>query len=374
MAQRRAPGEGCIVKRGDGRYQVSLQVGGKRRTLYATSRVEAEKKLLALRQLALSGRIPDYSKRTVADLLCAWLDTVSTQLKPRTISDYKQLVEKHVIPNIGSVRLSRLEPVHIQALYSALLKQNKCRTAQKIHMLLHRALKLAVMWGWLVENPCGRVLRPKYRPQARELWTQEELTLFLNRAKEHWLYPLFVAAIATGARIGELLALQWSDVDFRACVISIAKAGQYIDGRWVVTEPKTRASVRTLTLPTAAVSALHTQKSQQLQLKLRAGQRWQEHGLVFTQRCGAPLRSTDVANAFRKLCQKLQLRRIRIHDLRHLHASLLLMEGLSLPDVSKRLGHASVNVTATIYAHAIDRCDERAAVAIGRVLAGVGHK
>jgi integrase len=198
------------------------------------------------------------------------------------------------------------------------------------------------------------------------------LALFLDSAKEHWLYPLWLLAVATGARVGELLALQWSDVDFRACVISIAKAGQYIDGRWVVTEPKTQSSSRVVTLPAAAVAALHRQKSQQLQLKLRAGQCWQERGLVFTQRNGAPLHATDVANAFRKLCQKLQLRPIRIHDLRHLHASLLLREGLSLADVSKRLGHANVHVTASIYAHAIDRGDERAAVAIGRVLHGRG--
>ena len=367
-------GTGSVYRRKDGRWVAAVTVNGKRKVAYAKTQRDAREKLALLVREAAAHGIPDAGRRTVNDLVERFLEVSAHNLRPRTLDDYKKTYERHVKPMLGSVRLSRLEPSHVQLLYATLQGQGKHRTGQKVHALLHRACRLGVLWSWLAENPCDRVLRPRYAPARREPWTQEELNAFLQGAREHWLYPLYLLLVATGARIGELLALKWSDVDFRACVISIAKAGQYINGRWVVTEPKTQSSSRVVTLPAAATAELHRQKSQQLQWKLKAGQRWQEHGLVFTQRCGAPLRSTDVANAFRKLCQKLQLRPIRIHDLRHLHASLLLKEGLSLADVSKRLGHANVNVTATIYAHAIDRCDERAAVAIGRVLAGVGYK
>jgi integrase len=366
-------GTGSVYRRRDGRWVAAVTVDGRRKVAYAKTQKEAREKLALLVREAAAHGIPDAGRRTVNDLVEQFLEVSAHSLKPRTLDDYKKTYERHVKPMLGSVRLSKLEPSHVQLLYTTLQTQGKHRTGQKVHALLHRACRLGVLWGWLAENPTDRVLRPKYRPQARELWTQEELTNFLERAKGHWLYPLFIVAIATGARIGELLALTWRDVDFRAGTINITKSGQHINGRWVVTEPKTHASVRTLTLPAAAVAALHRQKSQQLQWKLKAGQRWQEHGLVFTQRCGAPLRSTDVANAFRKLCKRIGIRPIRVHDLRHLHASLLLAEGLPLPEVSRRLGHANVNITASIYAHCIEKSDERAAQAIGRVLRmGVG--
>jgi integrase len=362
-------GTGSVYRRKDGRWVAAVTVGGKRKVAYARTKRQAREKLALLVREAARGSIPQPGKRTLDDLVEQFLEVSAHSLKPRTLDDYKKTYERHVKPMLGSVRLSKLEPSHVQLLYTALQGQCKHRTAQKCHAVLHRALKFGVLWGWLSENPCDRVLRPRYRPDRKELWTPEELAIFLEGARGHWLYPLYLLLVATGARVGELLALTWRDVDFRAGTINITKSGQHIGGKWVVGTPKTEAGARTLTLPTVAVAALRRQRAQQLEWRLRAGSGWSDYGLVFTQRFGAPLRCSDVAHAFRKLCVRIGVRTIRVHDLRHLHASLLLNQGISLADVSKRLGHANVHVTASIYAHAIDKRDERAARAIERVLA-----
>jgi integrase len=366
-------GDGCITKRKDGRWQAALVVNCKRRIVYGRTKAEARKKLAELRQqVARTGTLPEPGRRTVADLLEAWLEVAAQSLKPATLESYRDVARLHIIPAIGGVKLSKLEPLHLQKLYTHLERHGKRRTGQKCHALLHRAFRIATLWGWLAENPAARVLRPRYTPQRRELWTAEELAAFLAGTREHWLHPLWTLAIATGARLGELLALGWDDVDLQAQTARICKTLHRIGHEWVFTEPKTRSAVRVITLPPEAISALRKQKAQQSAWRLRAGPEWQDHGLVFSGLHGQPLCQSTVNHALRRECLRLGIHVLSAHSLRHLHASLLLAEGLPLPEVSRRLGHANPNITATIYAHAIST-EDMAAQAIGRVLSRVGR-
>jgi integrase len=357
---RRSPGEGSIMQRHDGRWQASLQVDGHRRTVYGKTRQECAAKLAGLqRQAASTGMLPDPGKRTVNNLLDAWLEVKAPTVRPRTLADYHDVCDRYLRPPLGKTRLNRLTPDRIQRLYARYQTRAQSRTALKAHRVLSQALSLAVRWGWIGNNPCDRVDIPRYRPERKRVWTPAELRRFLDGTTGHRLHPLWLFLATTGCRLGEALALTWENVDLAAGVVTINKAGQHIGGEWTVTEPKTRSGIRTITLPREAIGALRRQAEYRL-----------AHGggvLVFANQSGAPLNRTTVAHAMRVMCKRLAVPALSPHGLRHLHASILLAEGLPLPEVSRRLGHANAGITASIYSHAV-RDDSAAVAAIGRAL------
>jgi len=229
---------------------------------------------------------------------------------------------------------------------------------------------MAQRWGWVAENPARRVIPPSYKAGRKEVWGPSGLAMFLAGTTDHWAHPLWVTALATGARPGELCALQWKDVDLQAQVLTVSKSLQRVGGEYRLAEPKTRASVRSIALPDEAVQALLRQKGQQALWRAEAGGSWQEWGLVFTTRAGAPLHRSTVLHTLARECQRLGLPAITPHSLRHLHASLLLAQGVAIPTVSARLGHANPSITLSVYSHAITGQDAEAALAIGRALTG----
>lgn len=364
--KRRSPGDGTVFQRNDGRWQASLQVNGIRQIDYGRTRREAYQKLASLRKQATdTGTLPHAGTMTVGDLLERWLATITPTLKPRTLADYRQTCELYILPILGTVRLSRLSPDSIQHLYSALQGRERKRAAAKAHAVLHRACKLAVLWGWLAVNPTERVIPPSYRPERREMWSPWELNAFMSGAQEHWLYPLWLLALTTGCRLGELLALEWGDV--APGRIRISKSLQRIGGEWITTAPKTRSSARTLALPPDGTRALQMQREQQAAWRAKS-QGWPSD-LVFTQWSGAPLHAATVSHGLRAACRRLGITPITVHDLRHMHASLLLAQGVPVPTVSARLGHAHAGVTMAVYAHMMGGQDQEAAAAIGRAIA-----
>ncbi len=360
---RRSPGEGSLARRKDGRWQASLQVDGHRRTVYGKTRAECATKLADLqRQVAKAGILPNPGKRTLDYLLDAWLETEASSLKPRTLADYQGICDRHLSPALGTVRLDRLTPHRIQRLYTRYLTKGQSRTALKCHRLLSQALALAVRWGWLAHNPCERVDTPQHRYRRQEPWTAGELRVFLGGTAEHWLGPLWLFLAVTGCRLGEALALEWADVDLGSGKVSVTKSVQRIKGEWVVSEPKTRASIRCITLPPEGVKALRRQAEYRL-----------AHGggaLVFPNKGGEPLNRTTVAHAMRVACGRLGLPHLSPHGLRHLHASLLLAEGLPVPQVTRRLGHANSAITMSVYAHVLEADDRQTTEALKRALEG----
>jgi len=307
-----------------------------------------------------AGGLPDPGKRTVSDLIDEWLRAAAPTLKPRTVADYRQTARLHVLPALGHRRLSKLAPDSIQRLYTALQARGAMRAAEKCHALLHRACRMAVLWRWLAENPCDRVLVPKHTPARKTMWTAGELGAFLEGSAQHRLYPLWLLLIAAGLRSGEARALTWADVDLEAGAVHVTKALQRIGGAWALSTPKTEAGQRAVSLPAEVMAVLRQQRGRQVLAGLAVD-------LVFTTSKGKPLHEADVAHALARECTRLGLPRMTPHGLRHLHASLLLSEGLPLPAVSARLGHANTQVTASVYAHALPGQDDGAR-AIARVL------
>lgn len=361
---RRTKGEGSIVRRKEGYWQAALQVDGVRRTVYGKTRGEAVAKLDELkRQAARAGTMPDPGRRTLNDLLDAWLQTKAPTLKPRTLSDYRATCDRYIRPTLGKLPLAKVTPDRVQRLCARYQAKGQHRTALKVYRRLSQALDLAVRWSWIAANPCDRVDTPRYRPERKALWTPEELRLFLTGTEGHWLHPLWTVAVCSGCRLGELLALTWADVDLKAGTLTITKSAQRVDGERVVTTPKTRAGTRTISLPRDAVDALRRQATWRLQ-QGKGGE------LVFTSRAGRPLAHSAVEWSMARECTRLGLPHLTPHGLRHLSASLLLSQGLPIPDVSRRLGHANPAITMSVYAHALGASDTAAADALGAVLSG----
>jgi len=355
---RRTRGEGCVHQRKDGRWQASLQVAGTRRTVYGRTRSGVVARLAELKRQA-GCVLPDPGKRTVADLLAAWLETAEPTLRPKTLHEYTRIGELHILPTLGAVKLARLEPLRIERVLAGIAAR---RQAQHTYMVLHRACVFAVRWRWLSENPIDCVQRPQHRAARKAVWTQEQLQAFIQGTREHWLYPLWHTLLASGCRVGELLALTWQDVDFDAGSITIAKTLQRVAGEVVLNAPKTEAGERVVILPAEAMALLRQQRGRQVLAGLASV-------YVFPNLAGGALHISTVEHALARECDRLGLPRVTPHGLRHLHASLLLAEGLPLPAISRRLGHANTQVTAAIYAHALPGQDD-GATAIARAMGG----
>lgn len=351
---------GSVYRRADGLWCASVRAQGKRKTVYAKTEREARAKLAKLqKQLGITDILPTPGRKTVDDLLDLWLETAD--LRPITLAGYRETLDRYVRPTIGHVRLSRLHPETIQTLYNDLRARDLRRIPKLVHSLLHRAFKMAVLWGWLAENPTDRVIAPTHKPERKPVWAQHELQTFLAGARDHRLYPLWVVTLNTGIRLAELSGLKWSDVDFAGGTISVQRTLHWVKGRWVEGEPKTKAGARAIALPTDGIAALRRQKAQQNEWRLKAGKEWQNGGWVFTTGTGAPVPRSSVQYCLREMCTRLGIPPVSPHGLRHLHASLLLAGGLPVPAVSARLGHANPNVTMSVYAHAFHRQDQEAA-------------
>lgn len=365
---KRSNGEGSLTQRKDGRWQGSIQVDGKRTCVYGKTRREAYLKLQRLRVCLLPGvPIPNAPRITVNQLLDRWLEAIAPNLKPATIAQYRTVIDKHIRPAFGKTYIGRLLPAGVQALYAAIQDSGRRRTAELAHYYLHQALALAVRWRWLSENPCDLVTRPAHAPVRKLLWDKAQMRRFQEGTEGHWLAPLWTVALASGCRLGELLALSWSDLNWERSDISISKTGQYLQGAWVIGSPKSRAALRSVALPERGMSALRDQLEQQGAWRCEC-RHWADSGLVFSGRTGLPLHRATVDHAIRRECRRLAIPEVTPHGLRHMHASLLLGAALPVPNISARLGHAHSGITMAIYAHALRRDEGDVVRAIETVL------
>jgi len=316
-----------------------------------------------------------------------WLPAIAATVRPSTLASYEGHVHTHLIPEIGAVRLQKLTPARINAMYATLLckpraskrkvdKDSKTppppipklspTTVRRIHATLHRALKDAVRWNMIPRNPCDSADPPKVRTDGHDMkvWTAEEQEKFLAFVSDDRLYALWRLLIMTGARRGECCGLRWADVDLVKSRISISQTRTCVGYKVVVGEPKTPRSRRSVALDPDTVSALKVWKSRQLEDKMerQRDKLWTDTGYVFTLEDGQPYHPGRVSRLFNSAVAKSKLPRIRLHDTRHSHASLLLAAGIHCKAISARLGHSNIGTTMNIYAHCIPELDEEAAV------------
>jgi integrase len=372
-----APGD-RITKRKDGRwmgrYTVQTPTGTKRKPVYGRTYKEAEKKLAVAMGDAARGIVYDDENQTVGEYITQWLsDSAKHAVKATSYRAYESQIRNHIVPALGKVKLSRLTPAHLQALYAAKLREGmKPASVRQIHAILHKALEQAVRFNLIPTNPAGKVDPPKVRQEEITPLSAEQANKLLDvtRNERDSFEALYALALTTGLRIGELLGLKWSDIDLDARRLRVSRQLQRSSQEGLIfTEPKA-ASRRTVDLPTSTVEALKRHRKRQVEETLKAGGAYQDNDLVFAGPLGEPIGSEKVTQrAFKPLLKRTGLPEIRFHDLRHTFATLLLARGVHPTYVQRALGHASVKMTLDRYSHWMPSMGRATAEAIDAALA-----
>jgi integrase len=362
---------GSIRRRGKRTWEVAIRLGkdpvtgGYRRRFMAVAgtKRDAERVLTEALHQRDTGINVDPGKLTVADYLRRWLrDYAAHNVAPSTLARYTGIVEHHLIAQLGGLRLRDLRPAHIQAAYGRALTAEgrvdgragplSARTVIQHHRILREALSHAVEWQLLARDPTTGV-RP---PQAEH----HEMRVLSPEEARH---------LATGARLGELLALRWQDLDLDGGMMRIMRTAQSIPGQGTVfSAPKTRRSARPVALSTDTVNVIREYRRVQLQQRLAVGPAYADDELVFASASGNPLSRGNVRTSFLRLTRKAGISGVRFHDLRHTAATLMLAAGVHPKIVSERLGHATISITLDTYSHVLPGMQREAANLLDVVL------
>ena len=337
----------------------------------------------AMNKLLVAVEQQSYSaptKATVREYLTReWLPAVKATIRPSTYNSYVQHVECHICPHIGSVKLQKLTGSQVNALYAKLAESGSgnarkglsAMTIRHVHACLHKACKDAVRWGHISRNPLDGADPPRKQGDGtKEMrsWTGEQLRAFLDSVHDDHLSALWHTIAMTGMRRGEAIGLRWQDVDLEAGRLSVRRALVPINREVVISEPKTAKGRRVIALDPATVEVLKTQAARQLHEQHEWDEEWVDTGLVFTAENGQALDPESVSRYWRQAVKKAMLPTIRLHDLRHTHATLALQAGIHPKVVSERLGHATVSITLDTYSHAIPAMQEEAATRIAELV------
>ncbi len=372
MAER-GYGEGSVCQREDGRWMARFRVDGKVRTLYAATEAKARKALRKALGDRDQGLVVNGPNQTVDKYLHRWLEDCARQsVRPRTYECY-ELAVRRLLPHLGKVRLQALTPAHVQKAYAALLTAGLSRrTVQLTHAVLHHALKQALQWGQIARNPTDAVSAPKPARKEMQVLSQEQVEALFAANREDRLYALWVTLATAGLRIGEALGLRWSDIDFASRNVAIQRALQYRAPQgYSFVEPKTSRSRRTVVFPASTIQALREHRRRQAAERLQAGPTWEDTDLVFCNEIGQPLNaSSTVTSAFQRALTRAGLPKIRIHDMRHTAATLLLSQGCHPKYVQDLLGHSTITLTLDTYSHVVPALHGEAADKMELLFAG----
>lgn len=390
---RRGNNQGSIRKRPNGSWEARISLpDGSRKSYYEKTKRAANSRMIKALAGQENGIAPIRDERlTVAQYLKEWLagkrPPAVHAVKPRTYHFYEQMLTMYVVPTLGRYRLSKLMPDAVQRCLDDLLKRGlQARTVRHVYSVLHNALHDAERLGIVHRNVTELMWPPKQTDQEeRPVWTKEQVQTFLAAAENDLHYTLFLLAIATGMRPGELLALRWQNIDLEKRTLHVSatlnvpeilKAAlgdqpSSAEGRdkLIFPSPKTRRSRRQITLSLIAVEALLAHRAKQNEQRLAVGQAWDDLDLVFANQVGHPLHLGNLERRhFHPLVSMAGLPRIRFYDLRHTATSLLIEEGQSATAVSGRLGHTNVSTTLNLYAHMTPGMQQEAADAMDRIL------
>ncbi len=374
--RRRGQNEGSIFERKDGRWCGIISLGwkdGKRRrkAVYGATAEEVQDELTKLKSKKLSGLPIETDRRTVARFLADWLASVKSSVRLRTFEKYESTVNKHIVPQFGRVKLEKLGPQDVQALLDAKLAAGlHPRTVTGIRIVLCYALNQAMRWELLSRNVAALVKGPKIPRREMKVWTEDQARKFIECCDGEPLGALYVIALYTGLRRGELCALRWSDVDLDTRVATVRRSLQRTRAAGLIfEEPKTEKARRSISLAPAVISALRAHRKRQAEARLAAGPLWQDNGLIFPTGIGTPLDPRGLGIDYDRMIEKSELPRIRLHDLRHTFATIGLGQGVHPKVMSDMLGHSKVSLTLDVYSHALPSFQTEASEKIAQALA-----
>ena len=356
IPRKRVPGEGTVYyHKGRQQYVAQKTVQGRRVTAYGKTAAEARRNLAARLNQAL--HLPGADVR-LSEFLAAWLrwrlDTGS--MRPETVKIYAEFANRYILPHLGHRTLADLRTRDIDAAYLKLAKRLQPSTLRHVHTILRSALRQAVRWNLLTENPATKATLPVVPYREPEVWTPEEVERFLATAHQTPHYAMFYTALTTGLRPEELRGLQWGDIDLERGTLTVRRAlGMDRNEKPL----KTSGSYRTITLPPDTVDVLRAYRPRNAQ----------PGDWVFVQpRTGGPWGHRRLWDAFRRICRRAGVPAIPLRNLRHQHATLLLQAGVDLASVARRLGHTNLATAPRHYIRLAQEAERRGAIPLADLL------
>ena len=381
--------KGHIRKRTKDSWQIVVDGGrganGKRRQVSESVKGPKRNAQARLAQLLVELESGVYVKArkdlTVASYLNEWLNGyVAVNCAPRTQESYHFIAEKHVIPEIGNVRLVDLEPRQLQALYSKKRTSGlSTRTVRYVYSLMYQALRQAVRQGVLSRNVAEATDPPKLERKEVAVLEREDVARFLEAASDTPYFALYYVLLHTGMRRGEALGLQWRDVELSLeslgveAYLSVARSLSKVNGRILLKEPKTKSGRRRIVLSPSCALVLRQHQSAEKELRQSLGGTLRDTDFVFSRGAGEPCDPSTVSKAFAAVVNKAGLSHMSLHALRHSHATLLLEAGVHPKIVSERLGHSSVRMTLDVYSHRVKGLQETAVLKFDELLSPQGR-
>ncbi|WP_255283607.1 site-specific integrase [Priestia megaterium] len=373
-----------IEKRGKNSYRLVVSIGfdskGKRvrrtKTVKALNMREAKKLAAQFEVEVYSGEYIAPEKMLFTAFVEEWKNKYAEEhLSPNTLATYMVHLKNRIIPFFGEMRLEKIKPLHILDFLKSLEKEGLRKDGKKgslssstieyNHRILKNILNRAVEWKLIQNNPMENIKKPKRTQKETSVYDNHEAELLiesLNEEEDMWCIMIKLA-ITTGLRRGELLGLEWRYVDLDKGTIQVKQAITYVNKQHIIREPKTKNSIRTVTLPEVLVNELKKYKSVWNKKRLKANELWEggEYQFLFTGWNGKPIHPSSVTTWWRRFVKRNDLRYIRFHDLRHTSATLLINKGVHAKIISTRLGHADIRTTMNIYGHALQEADREAA-------------
>jgi integrase len=380
---------GHIRERSPGAFELRYDLGtdpatGKRRIATTTvrgSRKDAERELRRLLRALDTGEHVDPHRMTVREWLTAWLDATRQEVAPRTAERYAEIVNNFLTPALGNLQLVKLAPAHIQGAYNGWATGGRRdgkpgglspQTRRHIHRILSSALSRAVEQQLIARNPCDVFRKRLPKVERREVAAlsahqSHQLLVAIRHTRVYW--PALIA-LATVMRRGEILALRWRNVDLDSGVVRVVESLEQTKDGLRVKSPKSEKS-RAITLPAFAAEELRRFRRQQAEELLLLGVRQDGDTLVCARSDGQPMQPRSLTHEFTYLMHRIKgLPRVRFHDLRHSHATQLLLAGVHPKVAQERLGHSTINVTLDLYSHVTATMQEDAAAKIDAAYQG----
>jgi integrase len=311
---------------------------------------------------------------TVGEFLAQWLAHVRGRVRPRTFGGYETLLRINAIPRLGPIRLADLGPLDLQGLYAELLSPGRglsAGTVLNLHLVLTNAFGQAERWGLIARNPAAGAQPPRpERPEHISVDLVLAERLIETASGTRFELPVTLA-LATGMRRGEILALRWSDIDSDLSAAHVRRTLQTTTEGLRFAAPKTRRSRRSVELPAFVRPYLNRERDRQAAVRA-SGAEWVDEGLVCIRADGRPINPDTLSSGWYGFCRKRGLPHVRFHDLRHAHATLMLLKGVHPKVVSERLGHASVGITLDTYSHVLPSMQADAVRAFDELFPGAG--
>ena len=373
MANKRANGEGTIVKnmrngvQKGWRASITIGIGDngkiKRKEFTGKTQQEVKKKLEEYKKEMLLGTISSDDKITVSEWYHTWLfDYRIKDLKPKSFEKYEGIYRNYIKDSeLGKIKLKDLRATHIQRYYNKLQDTKPISTIKGINTRLKPCLGEAEKQGYIQKNYCKMVTLPKDNNKKNiQVLTQQQQKLFIEAIKGHKLEMLFLIALGTGLRLGELLGLKWSDIDFNTGILTVnrtlSRVKNQTTGKYEIIEqtPKTKNSNRTIPIPNDILNKLKEHKKNQSKQKLFVGEGYINNNYVFTDDIGNPIDDKRPGRNLKSTLTKLNIEPIKFHALRHTYATRLFEANVPPKTVQVLMGHYDISITMDIYTHVME--------------------